>query len=278
LIVNQGDTPALTTTFISGNAYEEGVNDVFGADVPYEFVDEFGDIFYDTSTPGVFTVSIEDPTNYVMAYTSEAILFVNPFNDEIKKVRNYSDCVKHNDDRPGTYTVTYRYENDNDYAVYVAPGDDNNPLSGADNNLTGPAAATAEGKLPTIFMPGSGTFEIVFNGEQLVWSLTTYEGTQKSSVSSASTSGASECDAKLDGAYKIYPNPFKSDFKIEQITMESSKVDVYNMYGLKVIDGPSFVGDFSTKTIDMGHLPDALYIIRIVSATAVRTFNIIKQN
>ena len=33
-------------------------------------------------------------------------------------------------------------------------------------------------------MPGSGTFEIKFDGNQLIWSLTTYDGTHKSSISS----------------------------------------------------------------------------------------------
>jgi hypothetical protein len=269
LIVNQGDTPALTTTFNSGDAYGEGVNDVFGAVVPYEFVDEFGDIFYDTSVPGVFTVSIEDPTNYVMAYTSDATLFVNPFNDDIKKVRTYADCVSYNG--PNDYTVTYRYENDNDVAVFAALG--------ADNNLSGPAAATASGTLPTIFMPGSGTFEINFNGDQLVWSLTTYEGTHKSSVSSASTSGSGECDAKLDGSYTLGPNPVTSILNITQNIVENSEVRIYNMYGSEMDYGSiiSFNGTFETKEVNMSGFGNALYIVRIVSDTNVRTYNIIKQ-
>ena len=232
-------------------------------------VDEFGDIFYDTSVPGVFTVSIEDPTNYVMAYTNEATLFVNPFNDEIKKVRTYSDCVSYNG--PNDYTVTYRYENDNDTAVFAALG--------ADNNLSGPAATTASGTLPTIFMPGSGTFEINFNGDQLVWSLTTYDGTHKSSVSSASTSGSSECDAKLDGSYTIGPNPVTSILNITQNIVENSEVRIYNMYGSEMDYGSiiSFNGTFETKEVNMSGFINALYIVRIVSDTNVRTYNIIKQ-
>lgn len=272
LIVNQFDTQALTTTFDSGNAYGETVNDLFPTGIPYEFEDEYGDRFYDTSVPGVFTVRITNPINYVMAYTNEAILFVNPFNDEIKKVRTYADCVSY-DSSNGYYTVTYRYENDNDDAVFAA---------GDDNILSGPAEPTATGKLPTIFMPGSGTFEIVFNGEQLVWSLTTYEGTHKSSVSSASTSGANVCDAKLDGAYAIGPNPVNDELTITQNIVETSWVYVYNMYGI-IVRGANqeyeFDGTNVTQiTVPMYNLPNALYVVRIQSENGdVRSYNIIKQ-
>jgi len=269
LIVNQGDTPALIAEF-TGFVNEEVVNDVFPTGIPYSYEGEPG-IFDDTSVPGVFTVRIEDPTNYEVEY-NEATLFVNPFNDEIKKVRTYADCVSNNQD--GTYTVTYRYENDNDDAVFAA---------GDDNILSGPAEPTATGTLPTIFMPGSGTFEIIFNGEQLVWSLTTYEGTHKSSVSSASTSGANVCDAKLDGAYAIGPNPVFNKLTITQNIVETSWVYVYNMNGI-ILRGANqeyeFDGTNVTEiTIDTSTLiVNALYVVRIQSENGdVRSYNIIKQ-
>ena len=131
-------------------------------------------------------------------------------------------------------------------------------------------------------MPGSGTFEIVFNGEQLVWSLTTYEGTHKSSVSSASTSGANVCDAKLDGAYAIGPNPVNDELTITQNIVETSWVYVYNMYGI-IVRGANqeyeFDGTNVTQiTVPMYNLPNALYVVRIQSENGdVRSYNIIKQ-
>lgn len=268
LIINQGDTPVFTSV-ITGYVYGDTEDDVFpfSGGIPYYFVDEYG---YEGSNTevGAFTIKIEDPINYVIDSNDDATLFINPFNDNIKKVRTYSDCVSYNG--PGDYTVTYRYENDNDEPVYVALGED--------NNLSGFAAATAYGELPTIFMPGSGTFDINFNGEQLVWSLTTYDGTHKSSVSSASTSGSGECEAKLDGAYTIGPNPVTDNLFITQNIVEVSTVKIYNMYGLLVIDNVlPFNGTFETKTVYMTGLDDGLYIVRIVSATDVRTYNILKQ-
>ncbi len=270
LIVNQGDTPALTAEFTG--FVNETVNDVFPTGVPYEFEDEYGDRFYDTSVPGVFTVRITNPRNYVMAYYPDATLFVNPFNDDILKVRTFADCVSANVD--GTYTVTYRYENDNADPVYVALG--------IDNNLSGPGSLNFSGSLPSIFMSGSGTFEIGFTGEQLVWSLTTYEGTHKSSVSSASTSGANVCDAKLDGAYTIAPNPVDDILTITQNIVETSWVYVYEMSGI-IVRGTNpeykFDGTINTVTIDMYNLRSgSLYVVRIQSENGdVRSYNIIKQ-
>jgi hypothetical protein len=271
-IINQGDTPSFSATF-SGYQNGDAETDVFPAGIPYYFVNDYGD-YYNTDVPGAFTVRITDPTNYTMDYNNETTLFINPFNDNIRKVRTYSDCVVYNG--PNDYTVTYRYENDNNDPVFVALGQD--------NNLTGPGFIGNMNELPTIFMPGSGTFEIDFNGQQLVWSLTSYEGTHKSSVSSASTSGSGECDAKLDGAYTLYPNPVTSlyDFKltITQNVAEVSTVYILDMYGRILKTDTGFNGSNDTVIIDMSdgnRYPGGMYIVRIVSQDQVRTYNIIKQ-
>jgi hypothetical protein len=49
------------------------------------------------------------------------------------------------------------------------------------------------------------------------------------------------------------------------------------MYGAIVINGPSFNGTSETKTVDMSDLVNGLYIVRIVSASDIRTYNILKQ-
>ncbi len=73
LIVNQGDVPMLTTQFISGNVYDEEVEDVFPQGIPYYYEGESG-TFDNTSVSGVFTIRIADPTNYVISYDNEATL------------------------------------------------------------------------------------------------------------------------------------------------------------------------------------------------------------
>ena len=87
---------------------------------------------------------------------------------------------------------------------------------------------------------------------------------------------------KLDGAYSIGPNPVTSNvnyvLSITNNTIEVSDVFVYNMYGSLVITGPSFNGTIGeTQQVYMNGQPNGLYIVRIISASKVRTYNIIKQ-
>ena len=112
----------------------------------------------------------------------------------------------------------------------------------------------------------------------MVWSLTTFDGTHKSSVSSASTSQSGKCDAKLDGAYSIYPNPVITTLYIKQNIIENNAhVFVLNMYGYVIINAGSFSGAFSTVQIDMSNLSTGIYIVRITSDSNVRTYNILKE-
>ena len=110
LIVNQGDTPAFTADF--GDFVTGDIESIVFPTVPYYFEDEYLDKFYDTSVPGAFTVRIEDPTNYVMAY-NDAKLLINA--DDIIKIRTYADCVAYDPSASDglNYTVVYRYENEN---------------------------------------------------------------------------------------------------------------------------------------------------------------------
>ncbi|MFH4965508.1 S8 family peptidase [Gaetbulibacter sp. M235] len=266
-IAIQGSIPDLSFEF-SGFVYNENESSVFPDGIPYYFIDEYGNEYYDTSIPGAYYVKIADPENYVIV-SNEAHLFINPSDDNAKKIRTYADCVSYNPNEISTlkYTVIYRYENDNDYPVYVNEGED--------NKLTGIAYS---GKVPTVFMPGDGTFEIKFDGSQLVWSLTTYDGTHKSSVSSASTSESGKCDAKLDGAYTIYPNPVSTTLYIKQNVIENNaSVLILNMYGFVVINAGTFTQPFSIKEVDMSNLPTGIYIVRITSDINIRTYNILKE-
>lgn len=210
-----------------------------------------------------------------MSSNDDATLFINPFNDSMKKIRIYSDCVTYdptvNDGLK--YTVVFRYENDNDDPIFIP--------AGPDNNLSGPAASSSEGELPTIFMPGSGTFEIRFNGKKLVLSVTSYGTTNKSSVSSSSTSGSGECDAKLDGVYTLFPNPVTDgSLTIIQNVTEVSTIYILDMYGRVLTTDTGFNGTNDEVIINMSdsiRYPGGMYIVRIVSLDQVRTYNIIKQ-
>ena len=129
-------------------------------------------------------------------------------------------------------------------------------------------------------MPGSGIFEIRFDGSRLIWSLTTSNTTHSTSVSSESTSESGKCDGKIDTSYEVYPNPVGSStsylLTIKQNIIEVSTVNVINMYGATIASA-SFNGSSQTIQVDMQSYPTGMYIVRIVSQGETRTFNIIKE-
>ncbi len=265
LVIDQGDTPLFISHF-DGFVFGDTETSVFPNGISYYIVDEAG-IERNYSDTGVFTIRIRDPKNYLIN-SNVAKLYINS-SSNTDKIRTYAECVAYDANASDGlfYTVVYRYENDNEDTVFV--------LDGADNYLSGPA--DYEGQLPTVFLPGSGTFDIRFDGKRLVWNLTTFGSTHKSSVSSSSTSESGKCDAKLDGAYTIYPNPVSIDLNILQNVPEVSDVTILNMYGSIVYSGNSFDGIKEIITVNMSGYSSELYIVRIVSSSKVRTFNIIKE-
>ncbi|MFH4969506.1 S8 family peptidase [Gaetbulibacter sp. M240] len=267
LIVSQGTIPELIFDF-EGFVYDENESTVFPEGIPYYLVDEYGTTYNNTNVPGAYYVELDDTENYIIVY-NETHLFVNPADENARRVRSYSDCVRYDPSATNgmPYTSVFRYENDNDFPVYVNVG--------PENFLTGTAFS---GQLPTVFMPGSGTFEIKFDGNQLIWSLTTFEGTHKSSVSSSSTSESGTCDAKLDGAYTLYPNPVLTTLYVKQNTLETgARVQVFDMYGYLKIDAGGFPSPLATVEIDMMQMASGFYVVRITSDSDIRTYSIIKE-
>ena len=268
LILNVGETPLFTARF-EGFVYGETEAFVFPEGIPYYIVDDSG-YERDYNDAGAYTIKIRDTKNYLI-HANDAKLYINPPYDG-DKIRTYAECVAYDPSATDglNYTVVYRYENNNNDPIFV--------LEGADNNLSGPAQY--EGQLPTVFLPGSGTFEIRFNGKKLVWSLTTYGSTHKSSVSSASTTGSGKCDAKLDGVYEVFPNPVTSsvDYKltIKQNITEESNVKVINRFGATMLN-TSFDGSTEIIKVDMALYPIGMYFIRISNASDVMVFSIIKE-
>ena len=272
IVITQGDDIPEITSLIEGFVWDEKLEDVFPDDVEYYFIDESG-YEYEDGDFGVFRIMIREPKNYKIVYSNEALLFINPLYENIKKVRTYADCVTY-DLIPSdglNYSVIFRYENDNPFPLYAL---------GEDNTLSGPSAANSSGELPIVFMPGSGVFEVRFDGNRLIWSLRTSNSTHSTSVSSESTSESGKCAGKSGTSYEVFPNPVGSNtsynLTIKQNIIENSTVNVINMYGA-TIAGASFDGSSQTIQVDMQSYPTGMYIVRIVSQAETRTFNIIKE-
>ena len=181
-LINQNEEVDVTQIAINieGYVYEETFELVFPEGLQYRFVDQY-DGEYKDGDVGIFDIYIDAPDNYNLTYASVGKLYVNPFGDDMRKVRTYLDCIEVLTDSDGlNYTANFRYYNPNSYPIYV--------LEGPENELVGQGDFI--GQVPIVFLPGEGVFDIRFDGQKLVWNLTTFDSTHKTSISTEATSSS----------------------------------------------------------------------------------------
>jgi len=258
---------------IEGFVYEENIDSIFPEGIEFIFRDDYNRV-YEPGDSGIFNIYIQDPENYVLQYASIGKLYVSPNDGNLRKVRSYLDCIEVDLDASDGlyYTANYRYVNPNDVAVYV--------LQGPDNNLSGPAVR--EGEPPVIFLAGEGTFKVRFDGQRMVWSLTTFDTTQKSSTTSEATAESGKCDAKDVGSieeagYMIFPVPFENQLTIQRSVYETGTVEVHNTSGLLVATENFRKNKRNDIFLDMSSVPAGIYFIRISTSSGTISKTISKN-
>lgn len=309
MVINQGVEPNtdLLVTDITGFVNDENLETVFPNGVSYRFINESGKE-YEVGDLGAFYIVIENPENYSINYIRQGMLYVNPYGEALSKLRTYLDCVGDNADDPdGLYFVAnFRYENPNPYTIYVPHG--------PDNFISGEAQFS--GETPIVFQPGSGIFAIRFDGKRMTWSLTTMESTHKTSVSSDAsvdsnrcgskeieestttlfsrtlTEGVASVDKQIQGyvsqtntlnvgevSYRIFPNPVSHLLSVyKKMPEQGDVVEIYDISG-KMIYSKEYKIQSQTHTVDVGHYPRGIYLVRIRNAqeTDVKIIRMIKQ-
>jgi hypothetical protein len=275
LVINKGETinTSLITPIITGYVPGEDISDVFPQGITYKFINDAG-VPYVQGATGVYNITIEEPNNYDVNYTREGKVYVNSLSGNVRKVRTYLDCieVKQNPTNGLNYIANFRYDNPNSETIYV--------LHGEDNRLTGEASYL--GETPIMFLPGENTFKIEFDGRKLIWTLTTYDNTQKSSVSSEATSDSGKCDAKgvetaTQTNYLVGPNPTTDgNLTIKRNIVESGTVDLFTGNGV-FVKSQSFSSNNTNDILFTIPGPGGLYYLRINAGGKIYMFNIIKN-
>ena len=206
-----------------------------------------------TITPNNLVLAV--PNNYAITYVPGP-LYVNPKGQGAKKIDIALSCVDtvSNDPSGFPYLARFTWTNANNTTVYV-------PL-GADNFFT--ALGTYSGNPPVLYPPGTGVFQIPFDGNKLTWTLKSYNGNQKTSSASEASSTSNKCTAHLTrftnepneeiSDMKIYPNPSGGKFTLEyQGTMhDNATIFIVDMLG-KVLNSKEVVGfdGFFTQEFDL---------------------------
>jgi len=274
-LINQGEEIDYTQIPVEIDAsdfvYEETIDSVFPEGLKFYFENSYGESYQPGDT-GIFDIYIEEPENYTLKFASVGKLYVTPYGDDMRKVRTYLDCIEVTPSTDGLdYTANFRYDNPNSDPIYV--------LQGPENELVG--LGEFIGQPPVIFLPGEGTFKVRFDGQKLVWRLTTFDSTHKSSISTEATSDSGKCDAKdvgsIDESGYTIVNPFSDELVVQRHIIETGTLDVFNMYG--VLQGSADFsknrdGDIVISTIAY---PVGMYIVRITTADGIYTQTVIKN-
>ncbi len=273
IVIDQGTAidPSQIETSIEGFAYEETAADVFPDGMPYLFKDANG-VDYAPGAAGIFFITLEEPQNYTITYDKVGVVYINPTGNNLRKIRTYMDCVELISGDPDglNYLAHFRYENPNAQTIYI--------LEGPENRLTGPARYS--GELPFIFLPGTGTFTIKFDGNTLKWELTSRDSTHKSSTTTEVNANANRCDlgGGESSAFILYPNPVNGILFIDQNLPEVVTLQVFDMFGIqqlsRTLDGRS---GLVTHQVEMNSYLNGLYFFRFTSNQGVEVYTVIKE-
>jgi hypothetical protein len=262
--------------WITGDAGNEG----------YTVLRDTDGLPYDQSSgesAGIYTVTAA-PSNSNYLFTLETgVLYVNPNDNNTKAVKPILNCIEEISEN--YYVANFEYKNDNNDAIYT-------PL-GPDNLLTGSGIDWEHSEpVPTLFVPGGGSFHVFFDGTDISWDVTTLDKKQKvrngANANSSSTKctgnpksasvSASASDTQLDpDLLQVYPNPVTDKV---HITMKG--IENYKQIRLYDFGGRSYpVTSIDKRTdnleIDMESLSAGHYMIQIVMEDRFRVVQIIKQ-
>jgi hypothetical protein len=275
VLISQGeplDSNSIIPNF-SGFVFDESALDVFPTGLSYTFINDLG-VNYTEGDIGIYKIGIDDPENYVMNLEGSGSLYVTAFDSNLNNVRTYLDCVEYNATATNglNYIANFRYLNPNDVPIYV--------LHGVDNNLS--SEGNFSGETPVVFNPGEGIFSILFDGSKLYWTLSTFNGTQKTSISSEASLDSNKCDAKgteidQNTDYIVYPNPTAGPLTIKRNVIESGRVDVLNMSGILVTSKSFKKNNSADIYLDISNQQAGIYFVRITTSSKIVTFEIIKN-
>ena len=197
-----------------------------------------------------------------------------------KKLKPSLDCVEK---VANGYIAHFAWENANSTPVFV-------PI-GPDNKLT--ALGSYTGKQPELFNPGTGKFDIFFDGLKLIWELRTFEVNQKTSVATEASSSSAKCPGKSItsnnaagqptfkvGAMRSYPNPVLNKVTIQ---FDDNSGAIKTILGVYDAQGRRQVINQITRTtansivLNLGNLKPGWYTIRVMESDEVKTIKIIKK-
>jgi hypothetical protein len=251
---------------------------------------------YDGSTAGFYNIipTLTGNPNYAVT-VDPGTLYVNPLVGCNMKISASGLCKIPIDEMVTVDGVTYHlttilrfeYTNPNSVPIYIPVGNDNN------YKTKGQIYYTADP--PTVFLPGTHSWEVKTTGEDLQWEVKT-PGCNNF-AKSPNGSNANPCPESAIGAdiglpndgfngenidIQVYPNPFDQKFTLDlsedlpnfdsEVTLELYDAigRLLNVQVYEQIPGRRF-------EIDMNDMQSGIYLLRVRSSQENRIFKVLKR-
>ena len=281
LYINEGDPlPEFAFNYLGWIAGDSG-ND------GYTVLRNTDHVAYDASSSesaGTYTVTpLPYNSNYIFNLET-GTLHVNPYGPGTRAVKPVLNCIQEID--KDYYVANFEYKNENDVAVYIPIGED--------NQLSGSGIDWANSDpVPTWFVPGGGSFVVFFNGSDLSWIVNSRDGDQKVRNAANANSSSTKCNGNHKSAtietdigeeevfdqeqLVAYPNPV-----VDWVSISMNDIEQYRMITIFDLAGRSYpVSSIQKRAdhldIDMTHLASGQYIVRIMMEESVEVVRLIKQ-
>ena len=215
------------------------------------------------------------PGNYEITYIA-GVLQVNPNPKNAKPIKPSLICVEEVKGNPNfKYKARFEYQNDNAFEISIPVGPDNKIES--ERNYSG--------QQPTTFLPGGGSFEILFNGDKLRWTVTSYDKGKKTSIAAWASATSNRCHSNSGPSYeellKGYPNPTKGPFSIAlpDANREPSAFDIwiFDQVLRTYVATRQWDKEKKVLTFDLAHLPKGLYMIKIKVGYDLKLYKVYKE-
>ena len=217
------------------------------------------------------------------------MLYVNPNPNLAKAVRPILRCVEEVKNNPNyTLRARFEYQNDNTTAVFI-------PIGTLNNIIT---TGSYSGAQPELFQPGGGSFDILFNGAKMTWTIVSDDRGKKTSMASEASSSSARCkkgntsgreafetevaveETKVE-PLSGYPNPVVDDVSIVlpevQQGPSTSDIVVMDQVGRTYPFQSSWSQETNTLTIDLSSCQSGLYLIKINLSEGTQTLKVYKQ-
>jgi hypothetical protein len=234
-------------------------------------------------SPGIYQIMPSATAANYLFTPVNGTLYINPYGFGTKNVKVMLTCIDQIPPDPEgfTYIAHFKYTNSNNTPVFIPVG--------ADNILSGNGSFSTSGQ-PELFMPGTGYWDVKFNGVMVKWTLKSYCNYTKTTSYATASSSSCKCNNKSSqfqdesvipaelSDIVVYPNPTSGKVFIAVGDREIVEKDVLisDLFG-RIISPEINKTAGNLLEVDFTDHAPGVYIIRLMIDNDPKLYRIIRK-